>query len=257
MRTCFIRILSLLRLAGRFDCASSGVLMPEITSSDKTISVMQPYFIPYAGYFRLLTGSDLFVIYDCVQFQRRGWVHRNQLRTVTGWRDWLTLPLEKAPREVLIRDLRFREGAQREMESMMRRFPALTAPTQLPSSFAEALRALRGRPLDYVVELLRLAAEIMRLPWRVMRSSELALPAELRGQDRIIAICKACGATSYLNASGGRDLYEPAVFAEAGLQLRFLPAHVGSYDSIAQRLATEDADLVAAEIHAGTIPTAA
>ena len=231
--------------------------MPEIASPSKTISIMQPYFLPYAGYFRLLTGSDLFVIYDCVQFQRRGRMHRNQLRTASGRLDWLTLPLEKAPQEVLIRDLRFRKGAQNEMESMMPRFPALTAPTRLPASFADAVRALGGPPVDYIVELLRLAAEIMHLPWRVMHSSELALPRELRGQDRIIAICKACGATSYLNAPGGRDLYEPSVFADAGLQLRFLPAHVGSYDSIAQRLATEDADLVAAEIHAGTTPRAA
>jgi hypothetical protein len=40
---------------------------------------MQPYFVPYAGYFRLFAASDLFVIYDCVQFPRRGWVHRNRL----------------------------------------------------------------------------------------------------------------------------------------------------------------------------------
>ena len=48
-----------------------------MTSS--TMAIMQPYFIPYAGYFRLFAASDLFVIYDCVQFPRRGWVHRNKL----------------------------------------------------------------------------------------------------------------------------------------------------------------------------------
>ena len=45
---------------------------------------MQPYFVPYAGYFRLFAASDLFVIYDCVQFPRRGWVHRNKMFAADG-----------------------------------------------------------------------------------------------------------------------------------------------------------------------------
>ena len=56
------------------------------------IAIMQPYFLPYAGYFRLFSHTDLFIIYDCVQFIRRGWIHRNRFpnnieaayRTVTG-----------------------------------------------------------------------------------------------------------------------------------------------------------------------------
>ena len=61
-----------------------------------TVAVMQPYFIPYAGYFRLFAASDLFVIYDCVQFPRRGWVHRNRLLDRSGKLRWLTLPLDRA-----------------------------------------------------------------------------------------------------------------------------------------------------------------
>ena len=60
-----------------------------------TVAIMQPYFFPYAGYFRLFAASDLFVIYDCVQFPRRGWVHRNLLPDASGSERWLTLPLEK------------------------------------------------------------------------------------------------------------------------------------------------------------------
>jgi hypothetical protein len=52
---------------------------PSTAACPFTIAVMQPYFIPYAGYFRLFAASDLFVIYDCVQFPRRGWVQRNRL----------------------------------------------------------------------------------------------------------------------------------------------------------------------------------
>src|SRR5215207_8721062 len=90
-----------------------------------TVAIMQPYFIPYAGYFRLFAASDLFVIYDCVQFPRRGWVHRNRLPDATGQESWLTLPLAKAPRDVRIRDLRFSADADQILADRMRRIPLL------------------------------------------------------------------------------------------------------------------------------------
>jgi len=80
---------------------------------------MQPYFVPYAGYFRLFSASDLFVIYDCVQFPRRGWVHRNRLVDRTGAERWLTLPIEKAPQDVLIRELRFPPDAAGVLTSVL------------------------------------------------------------------------------------------------------------------------------------------
>src|SRR5260221_7894339 len=86
---------------------------------------MQPYFVPYAGYFRLLAATDLFVVYDCVQFPRRGWVHRNRLPDATGELRWLTLPLERAPQETLISELRFRSDARAALLEQFPRFPLL------------------------------------------------------------------------------------------------------------------------------------
>ena len=43
------------------------------------IAIMQPYFFPYIGYFNLINMTDIFVFLDNVQFNRRGWIHRNKL----------------------------------------------------------------------------------------------------------------------------------------------------------------------------------
>lgn len=215
----------------------------------QTVAIMQPYFVPYAGYFRLLAATDLFVIYDCVQFPRRGWVHRNQLHDAAGAAQWLTLPLQKAPQEVLIRDLAFREDAAAEMAAQLRRFPAMTAPGA--EALAAMLRDPAGTPVDHIERLLRFAAERLGLPWRTLRSSSLGIDSALRGQERILAIAQRLGATCYVNAPGGRALYDPARFAEAGIALRFLPPHEGGFASIAERLATEEPAAIAAEIQAG------
>ena len=88
----------------------------------RTVAIMQPYFFPYAGYFRLLAQSDLFVIYDCVQFPRRGWVHRNKLPDIYGVTQWLTLPLLKASQDVLIRDLQFPPDVRAVVAERLRPF---------------------------------------------------------------------------------------------------------------------------------------
>lgn len=216
--------------------------------TSKTVAIMQPYFIPYAGYFRLFAAVDLLVIYDCVQFPRRGWLHRNQLRTAAGALDWLTMPLEKAARDVPIRELAFRVDAASDLEAQLRRFPALMTPAPHAVALVESIRTPSSHPVDYIVELLGKSCGLLGLPWNVRRSSELAIPETVRAQERILAIATACGATRYINPPGGRDLYDRATFAAAGVELCFLTDFVGSYDSIAQRLAVEDPRLVASEI---------
>lgn len=206
---------------------------------------MQPYFIPYAGYFRLLAASDLFVIYDCVQFPRRGWVHRNMLTDFSGEARWLTLPLEKAPRDVLIRDLRFPPNAAELLADRLRRFPLAGAATPATEHILAALRDVRGSPLEYIERMLEITAAYCELPWRIVRSSSLDVGAELRGQDRILEIVRRVGAGRYINASGGRELYDPAAFDRAGIELQFLADYRGPMTSILQRMLNDDrSDLV-------------
>lgn len=198
------------------------------------LAIMQPYFIPYAGYFRLFAATDLFVVYDCVQFPRRGWVHRNRLRDVHGNLDWLTLPLKKAPQDVRIDALAFDHAREKEWQENGRKFPALSSPPLQDLPFG----VLSGMPIDYVERLLGHVCGMLNIPFNITRSSALNLPSELKGQDRILAICEHFGTKTYVNSPGGRELYDAAAFQRKGIELTFLSAYDCSFDSIAERLAT-------------------
>ena len=200
---------------------------------------MQPYFIPYAGYFRLFAASDLFVIYDCVQFPRRGWVHRNRLLDASGGERWLTLPLARAARDIRICDLAFRPGAADILLDRIRQVPLLAAAPQQHQVIAPLLD-VRGTPVDYLERLLHAICDYLGLHWHVVRSSTMRIPATLRGQARIIEIARRLGATRYVNAPGGRELYQPGPFEAAGMELRFLESYEGPTASIAQRILEED-----------------
>jgi hypothetical protein len=219
-----------------------------------TVAIMQPYFIPYLGYFRLFAVSDLFVIYDCVQFPRRGWVHRNRLVDASGAERWLTLPLEKGPRELRIKDLRFLPNAASLFEERLRRFPLIEGGSADNRPIIQAIRALGGSPVAYIENVLKHLVDYLGLPWRVLRSSTLDVPTALRGQDRIIEIVRRLGACRYVNAPGGQALYDTATFADAGIDLRFLPPYEGSLSSILGRVMQEDRKGLIEDLHASLKP---
>jgi hypothetical protein len=211
---------------------------------------MQPYFIPYAGYFRLFAASDLFVVYDCVQFPRRGWVHRNRLPDRSGTLRWLTLPLERAPQDVLIRDLRFTSDAETLIAQRLRRFEVASITQAGARGLIEAIGRVRGTPADYIVRILDYVVDYLELPRKMIRSSSLDVPPSLRGQDRILEIARRVGARRYVNAPGGRSLYDPGVFDKAGIELHFLSDFPGAPASILSRIMREHRDEIAREIRA-------
>jgi hypothetical protein len=222
-------------------------------SGRTVVAVMQPYFAPYAGYYRLLAAADIFVIFDCVQFPRRGWVHRNRLPDARGEPAWLTLPLAGAAFDAPIRDIVFAPDAEAGMVERLRSFPSMAAPGEAAAAFLRA-GPFAGPLVDYLEAQLRVAADLLGLGPRFIRSSSLEIPPELRAQDRVLAILAHLGATHYVNAPGGRDLYQDEVFAAAGVALNFLPPYGGPSWSLLHRLAVEPPGAVAEEIRRETPP---
>jgi hypothetical protein len=219
-----------------------------------TVAVMQPYFIPYAGYFRLFTAADVFVAFDCVQFPRRGWVHRNRLPSISGDADWLTLPVQKCDRDTRIDELRFAPDAHALLERGMQRFPDLQSARKSASPLIELVTEIgSGTVADYLCAQLARLSSILGIVRPVVRSSTLGIPADVHRQARVIAIARALGATRYVNSPGGRELYDAEAFAVHGIELKFLAPLSGPMDSILLLLLTRPAAEVAALIQSETV----
>jgi hypothetical protein len=209
---------------------------------------MQPYFLPYAGYFRLFQSTDLFVAYDCIQFPRRGWVHRNQLPNHENELSWFTLPLTKAPQDISIAELKFSEDASARMQEQLRKFPIFNASSYLTSPFNPLLTNLTLAPVTYIVTLLKSICQTLQLPCQIARSSELNLTPDLKGQDRILAIATHFKASTYINAPGGQNLYDENHFRQHNIKLQFLADYKGPYQSVFPRIFNEDISALRNEI---------
>lgn len=193
------------------------------------VAIMQPYFFPYAGYFRLFSEADLFIIYDCVQFPRRGWVHRNRVIN-EGKYSWVTLPIKKCPRETIIKDIEFRCDAEDWYEALLMRYA-------LSESNKTELNILKpsGSVVDYLENTLRWSCQKLAIPFNTIRSSDLKINNNLKGQSRILEICSRVGATEYVNSPGGSLLYDSEVFNQVGIELSFLTHFKGGNESILGR----------------------
>ncbi|MBO6657192.1 MAG: WbqC family protein [Pseudomonadales bacterium] len=198
-----------------------------------TVAVMQPYWIPYPGYFRLLAGADTFVVLDDVQFPRRGYVHRNRLEKEDGELDWLTLPLVKAPRSVKISDLEFRNDAYDVMQAAREKFPIIRSGY---GCIASEMNRLEGQVVPFLVRTLERFIELLEIETPIILASQILPPSGKDAQSRIIELVKELGGTEYLNSPGGQDLYEEKAFQDRGLSLRFLEPWNGSYSSILQQV---------------------
>jgi hypothetical protein len=193
-------------------------------SDSKKIAIMQPYFFPYLGYWQLMASVDEFVVYDDIQFTKKGWIHRN--RYLTGGKEQMfTLPLKKDSDYLNVFERRLSDSWPMEREKIFRK---LKGAYQKAPFFLEVLPVVERciyfkstNIFDYIFNSIKEVAESLDINARLLVSSELGNTKNLTGCDRVLAICKLLGATEYLNPIGGKELYQNKDFLEHNVDLKF------------------------------------
>lgn len=184
---------------------------------------MQPYFLPYIGYWQLIAAVDVFVIYDTVKYTKKGWINRNRLLR-NGAPAVFSLPLRRASDDLDIRDREIAPEFRGETLLAQVRGAYLRAPQFVPT-FALLQRVVETDERNLFVFLersIRLICEHLAIGTEIRRSSDVPADRELHGEDRVLAICEAVGTDVYVNAIGGVELYSPEAFAARGVELRFI-----------------------------------
>ncbi len=194
------------------------------------VGIMQPYFLPYIGYFQLINLCDKFVIYDDIQFTKRGWINRNRI-LADGEPRMFSLPIRKGSdyldvRERWISDEFKPNKMLNLLRESYRRAPCWSIHEE---QIGEILRFPDLNLFNFLANSLVEICRCLKVETRLVISSTLDLDPSLRGAERVIATCQAVGATEYVNPIGGIDLYSKALFAQHGLELSFLEAKLSPY----------------------------
>jgi WbqC-like protein family len=188
------------------------------------LAIMQPYFVPYIGYFQLMSAVDKIVLLDDVNFINGGWINRNRI-AVHGEPDWLTLPLAKASQNRLINEIKivddplWKKKAIRTVELSYQSAPFAN---QILPLLLEMLGEARGSLSDFLLYQLRRLTDYIGIATQIELASARYPKNTLTGQRRILDICVREGASIYVNLPGGKSLYDGDLFAATGIELLFL-----------------------------------
>lgn len=190
------------------------------------MSINQPYWIPYLGYFALIAKSDKFVVLDSVKFSRASWVARNWIH-IGDEAVRNTIPLQSASQNSRIIDLRidnsqkWRERTLRTLTHTFRRNTLNRPVFEMVESWFASNETNLSRFLSRSIQDICFATGISS---EFVPSDTLVLPdtQQLLGQERIIKLARNLGADTYINLPSGRSLYDGKAFDKAKISLTFL-----------------------------------
>jgi WbqC-like protein family len=191
---------------------------------------MQPYFLPYIGYFQLIAAVDVFVVYDNIEYTKKGWINRNRLLR-SGQAATFSLPLRADSDYLDIRDRHLAPGFDpgrltRQFEGAYRGAPWFTETMGL----VERILACPDRNLFVFLESsIRATCDHLGIGTPIERSSAIPIDPDLRREQRVLALCRQIGAATYVNAPGGVGLYDPDDFTASGVELRYLQPRPFTY----------------------------
>jgi hypothetical protein len=197
----------------------------------KSLAVMQPYFLPYIGYFQLMAAVDKFVIFDDVNFINRGWINRNRL-LLNGSAYTFTVPLCGASQNKqiceleLVDELAWRNKLLRTIRQAYAKAPCYNKVIEL---IEQIVNYPTNKLDDFLLNSIRSVAGYLSLKVEIESTSRVYQNAYLKGQERILNICQQEHADIYINPIGGTELYDKAIFEKQGVQLAFLRPRQISY----------------------------
>lgn len=215
------------------------------------IAVLQPGYLPWLGFFDQEISVDQFVLYDDVQFDRRGWRNRNRLKTPDGF-VWLTVPVvQKGKYDQVIREVRIDNDRpwRKKHIGTVRNFYA-KAP-YFDSLFPE-FESIIMKDWEFLWELDLAMIEWMNrligIDTPIVQASSLDVSGEKSG--RLLDICRKLRANEYYSGAAARHYLDLNLFEEAGIDVYFQeydhPTYPQLYGDFVTHLSALDLLMVAA-----------
>jgi len=187
------------------------------------VGIMQPYFLPYIGYWQLLNAVDVFVIYDNIQYTKKGWFNRNRC-LLNGKDELFSINLKK--------DSDFLNVNERFLSSEYRRNKLIAifqnayckAPMnkEVMPFFGEIINCQEENLFKYIYNSVIKICEYLDIKTKIVISSSVNIDHSLKAENKVLAFCKGLGAEIYINSIGGIELYSKEMFKEQGIELNFI-----------------------------------
>jgi len=191
-------------------------------------AVMQPYFLPYIGYWQLINAVDTFVIFDDVNYFKKGFINRNSI-LLNGEPFNFTLELVKASQNKLINEIEVGNNKEKILKIITSAYMKAPYYNDVYPLIEKIVLNDEKNLAVYIGDSLQEVAVYLEINTRYIYSSQVSQTPGLKAQDKIIDICLNLNQKSYINAIGGQELYSKQRFREKRIKLSFLETEQFSY----------------------------
>ena len=193
-----------------------------------TLGIMQPYFMPYIGYWQLMAAVDTYVVYDDVNYIKGGWVSRNNI-LMNGKPYMFTITLNGASPNKLFNEITIRDDFRKFLRMLDYCYAHAPYHAEI-MPLMEQICEYENRSLgEFMMNSFQQVLNYLDIDTRLVLSSRIEKDNTLRGSEKVKHICHLLQAETYLNAIGGQELYDKADFKAAGIELRFLQTNTLTY----------------------------
>ncbi|MCT7601878.1 WbqC family protein [Aliarcobacter butzleri] len=184
----------------------------------KTVVIHQPDFIPYLGFFHRLLHADLFVILNDVQFLRRGWHHRDRIKTKDGDK-WLTIGIKKVPQNTSINEIFLNdENWQLQHLNLIKQSYAKAKYFEEIFPFIDKLYSQKyEKMIDINLASIKMLLELFDINIGIVFSTEFRIQS--KSNQLLVDLLLEIGATHYLSGIGAKDYYDNKPFEEANIKV--------------------------------------
>lgn len=194
------------------------------------LAIMQPYIFPYIGYFQLIKAVDLFVIYDNIEYTKKGWINRNRI-LINSSDEFFTIPLKKDSDYLNVNERYLSDSWTKDRIKILNKLKEnyKKAPFYLQTvKIIESTFFYEGDNLfDFLNNSLKEVMRYLEIRTEIIQSSKVLIDHNLKANEKVTAICNELEASIYINPIGGVELYSKEKFQEKGIKLNFLnPKHI-------------------------------
>jgi hypothetical protein len=198
-------------------------------------AVMQPYFLPYIGYFQLMDAVDKFIIYDNIEFTKKGWINRNRI-LVNSEPQYFTVNLEKASDYAMVNERHVSPVFEKErrkvlvkIEANYRKAPFYEETYRLVK---ECFECEEKNLFDFIFFSIQKVAGHLGIDTELVVSSTLSIDHALKNKYKLWALGEHLGIRDYINPVGGMELYRKDEFLKHGMNLSFHRANLSEYPQV-------------------------
>ena len=188
-------------------------------------TILQPTYLPWIGYFELISSVDVYVVFDHVQFVKKSWQQRNKIKTANGI-IFLTVPIERSERSTRICDIKISYDHGDPLEKHWKTISLAYGKSKYFNKYESIFKEIYFKKHVYLrdlnVEIIKKSYEILGLSPKIIFSSELDLNDEVMNKtEKIISLCKKAGISYLYDGKLAEDFIDTTLFEKENISIKF------------------------------------